>query len=224
MISSEKKFDIYYEKNYSAIIVGIVMWFFVSILWLILNTDMLSPRKAYYFNERNQNIKTIISWTIRILIPFWVYRIAESQNRNSTLWATFAFLFPILTLIVSGFHQKIYNPHISDERRLIKGRIISPLEVKTSINGFNYYLDKKSKNMENFEFLSLQTTTFRSWFDQRKLFRYMKYYKTRKLPFLIALEMDARKESLTEDQQKYLSELGEIHYEESNVNNVFARL
>ena len=78
--------------------------------------------------------------------------------------------------------------------------------------------------MENFEFLSLQTTTFRSWFDQRKLFRYMKYYKTRKLPFLIALEMDARKESLTEDQQKYLSELGEIHYEESNVNNVFARL
>jgi len=94
------KFDLTYEKELDALLIGLAMLFF-NFIFLII------PESQVRHNYFTPLILSIVTLSIRIAITLWVMDIASRQNRNRTGWGWFTFCLPTLALIVIGQLKKL---------------------------------------------------------------------------------------------------------------------
>ena len=97
-------YDTNYQKETGATIFGILLLIVGITIYLI---GPITFRKQDTYNDY-LTFSTVISLIIRIIASFWVDKIAKRQNRNSTVWAIFAFFIPSIALIIIGQTKKIF--------------------------------------------------------------------------------------------------------------------
>lgn len=101
--NTNSKYDLTYEKETDATLVGIVI-IITSILLMIFKPFQFDNIGDY---NQFQVISSISSLVLRIFTTVWVVNIATRQNRNSTGWGWFAFFFPSITLVIIGLLKKL---------------------------------------------------------------------------------------------------------------------
>ena len=95
-IEIKKIHDESYEREFSAVFVGIFLLFLSIVMQLEIPTT-----------EESRNIVFVISILIRIGTTMWVVFIAGAQNRNKLLWGIITFSIPPVGLIIIGSMKKL---------------------------------------------------------------------------------------------------------------------
>jgi len=97
------KFDLTYDKETDATLIGILL----LIIPVILNLTGVFTFKTVESYNQGKAFIAIGSLILRIIITIWVVNIATRQNRNTTGWGLFAFFLPSIALIVIGLLKKL---------------------------------------------------------------------------------------------------------------------
>ena len=101
--NSNSKYDLTYEKEVEATFFGILL---IAIPLLVKFTGILTFDTEESYNN-TRALLTIGSLVFRILVTTWVVKISSNQNRNTTSWGCFAFIFPSIALIIIGQLKKL---------------------------------------------------------------------------------------------------------------------
>lgn len=101
--SNSSKYDLTYEKETEATFFGILL---IAIPLIVKLTGIITFGTEESYNN-TRALLAIGSIVLRILVTAWVVRISSSQNRNTTGWGCFAFIFPSIALIVIGQLKKL---------------------------------------------------------------------------------------------------------------------
>ena len=88
--NSNSKYDLTYEKEVEATFFGILL---IAIPLLVKFTGILTFDTEESYNN-TRALLAIGSLVLRILVTTWVVKISSNQNRNTTSWGCFAFIFP----------------------------------------------------------------------------------------------------------------------------------
>lgn len=102
-LKTNEEFDYTYKKETAATTVGVLL--------LTASVFLYLYSKSYELNTANiQDIlafSVVLSLILRISITVWVVNIATRQNRNPSGWGFFAFILPVIALVIIGQMQKL---------------------------------------------------------------------------------------------------------------------
>lgn len=108
---SNLKYDPTYKKESDATFIGIVLLIINNVI-IYSDTTIVGPSVVF------------VSLILRIIITVWVVNIADRQNRNTSGWGVFAFVFPSFALIIIGRLKKklkTVDPNeFSSDQELVK--------------------------------------------------------------------------------------------------------
>jgi len=153
-----KRYDDTYERENDALLVG------VFLLFASFYITFTNPIRTNEIGELASLFPLAIITTIiiRILITFWVIRIAKKQNRIVSFWAILAFLFPAVTLIIVGLLKKIMlqielddNLNDTENCEQICGKANDYLGDKLYSNSL--FLAEKAIELFPFELIAIET-------------------------------------------------------------------
>jgi len=114
------KYDITYNKEIRATVVGILLLAFS----LFMNLSESAAKMLYeIFSDQTSFITGFFSLVIRILVTIWVINIAKRQNRDANLWGILAFFFPSIILIIIGMLNKLRLRIDLDESLPVKKQV-----------------------------------------------------------------------------------------------------
>lgn len=176
-----EKYDLTYEKESEAMIVGIVL-FIISFIFFVAGG--VKDLSLYI-------VLAVFSALGRITLTIWCVNIAKRQNRETVGWGIFAFFLPSLALIIIGQLKKLKRNEVN---------II--LEQQSKINLPN----KNPNNLPLVELPapsaltidSLKNDNFTLEYMIKEFKRYMKE-KNELFPMYAALELNRRGELFSEE-------------------------
>jgi len=171
------KYDLNYEKEYGATVIGIIL----SIGTLFLN---LRAQQGAFTNEE-WSLLVISYFLIRIPITIWVILIAFRQNRSTIGWGFFAFCLPSWSLTVIGLLRKVRLKIVLDGNMPVN--LQTDILYKKACNLFSH-----NRHSECVEVLNKAIEIHNSSFDcikLRALANYeLKNYEKSKLDFDILIK------------------------------------
>ncbi len=97
------KYDLTYQKDHDAIIVGAIL-LLMSLIFAVIGPFKFEDRESY---GQFKAITVIASLIFRVLGTVWVVNIANRQNREIFGWGVFAFLLPSIALIIIATRKKL---------------------------------------------------------------------------------------------------------------------
>lgn len=97
------KYDPDYKRDYEKLYAGFLLLLLSSLTFFFMG------QKGWL--EHDGQYATIIAFAsilVRVVVIFYVVKMAKTQNRNTFVWGFFAFLLPGLTLIISATRKKLF--------------------------------------------------------------------------------------------------------------------
>lgn len=98
-----QKYDITYEKERKATVMGILL-LIAPIIYFWTNSYAYDTKDEFLYLNMPSFI--IFGLLIRIFATIWIVKIASKQNRDSVTWGWFSFFFPSIALIIIGQLKK----------------------------------------------------------------------------------------------------------------------
>ncbi len=95
-IENNEKQDLSKGKDSSMTLAGILLFA------ILIFVNFSSEIQEMIYLENALYLYIFIYFIIRVLVTVWVESTARKKNRNSTIWALFAFIVPSLVLIILG--------------------------------------------------------------------------------------------------------------------------
>lgn len=93
-----------YKRETDATFIGVLLFFVPIAFFYFTNTSEIRTEKSIY---NLHGLFAMLMLLTRIASAFWVNNIAKRQNRNNASWATFAFFFPSIVLIIIGIKDRL---------------------------------------------------------------------------------------------------------------------